>query len=93
MSQFIYPNIKWATLPNTDKKEVRVYVRLSANENGMIDSVEILKGGNPDFDQEAVRVVKMIPEWDVFYRHGKHEKKGWVIPVIFSNANREKYKK
>jgi hypothetical protein len=52
-----------------------------------------MKGYDIKFDQEAVRVVKSIPEWDVFYRHEKLERRNWNLPIIFSNENRKKYSK
>lgn len=52
-----------------------------------------MRGYDTIFDQEAIRVVKAIPEWDVFYRHEKLERRSWLLPIIFSNDNRKKYKK
>lgn len=89
--QFIYSNIRWDKLPDPAQSEIRVSVWFSANESGRVDSVKISKGYNPDFDLEAIRVIKMIPEWDVFYRHGKHQRVGWAVSIVFSNSNRRKY--
>lgn len=89
---FIYSNIKWETLPKTEKT-VKVYVQFSANEQGEIDSVKVMKGYDEFFDNEAKRVVKSIPEWDVFYRREKHERRAWNLPIVFSEENRQKYKK
>ncbi|MCK9480139.1 MAG: hypothetical protein M0R38_00050 [Bacteroidia bacterium] len=89
---FIYTNIDWDKLPNQDKP-VKIVVQFSANEQGIIDSVEVRKGFNETYDNEAIRVVKSIPEWDVFYRRGQHERRSWVVPIVFSEENRQKYKK
>lgn len=91
LQQFIYSNIRWANLPDPQEKEIRVFVSVSANEDGMVDSVKVLRGENPEYNLEAIRVVKTIPEWDVFFRHGRHYRTSWMIPVIFSNSNRKKY--
>ena len=57
---------------------------ISSDENGKIDSVAVVRGVNELYDSEAIRVVKIIPEWNVIYRHGKitNEMK-WSIPVKF----------
>lgn len=89
---FIYSNIKWETLPKQDKP-VKVFVQFSANEQGRIDSAKVMKGLDVIFDNEALRVVKSIPEWDVFYRRGQHERRAWNLPIVFSEENRQKYKK
>lgn len=90
LEQFIYSNIKWDILPNEDKI-VRVIVQFSGNEEGLIDSVTIKRGFDITFDNEALRVIKSIPEWDVYFRRGKHERRDWVIPIVFNKENRQEY--
>lgn len=90
--KFIYSNINWETLPNTEKP-VKVFIKLSANEQGIIDTVTVMKGFDETFDSEAIKVIKSIPDWDVFYRRGLHERRPWIVPIIFSEENRQKYKK
>ncbi len=89
---FIYSNINWDSLPKTDKT-VKVYIKFSANEQGIIDTAMVMKGFDETFDSEAIRIVKAIPEWDVFYRRGQHERRPWILPIFFSEENRQKYKK
>jgi hypothetical protein len=93
LKQFIYSNIQWEALPEFNQKEIRVFVEFSANENGAVDSVKVLRGHNPDFDNEAIRVVKSIPEWDVYFRHGKHKRISWHLPVVFSEKMKNMYKR
>lgn len=90
--RFIYSNIEWEKLPK-QVKPVRVYVQFSANELGIVDSVKLMKGFDKPFDNEALRVVKSTPEWDVFYRRGQHERRTWNLPIVFSEENKRKFKK
>lgn len=87
---FIYTNIYWDKLPEQDQP-VKVFVQFSANDQGIIDSIKVIKGYNEAFDSEATRVVKAIPVWDVFYRRGQHERRPWLLPVFFSQESRQKY--
>ncbi len=89
--KFIYSNIQWDKLPKKEKSAI-VYVQFSGNEDGIIDSVKIMKGLDIIFDNEAVRVVKSIPEWDVFYRRGQHERRDWLLPLVFSEEMKQEYK-
>jgi hypothetical protein len=93
LREYIYTNINWTSLPKLDNKAIKVIVQFSANENGIIDSVKIRRGYDSIFDQEAIRVVNAIPEWEVFFRLEKHERISWVLPIIFCNDNRKKYNK
>jgi len=91
--KFIYSNINWNTLPNLYQKKITVFVRFSSNENGIIDSVNILRSDDNNFNNEAIRVIKSIPEWDVIYGLGKHERKPFILPIAFSEENRKRYNK
>ncbi|WP_133259793.1 hypothetical protein [Pseudochryseolinea flava] len=92
LKEFIYSHINWTRLPKS-KEPVKVFIQFSANENGIVDSTKVMNGYDATFDREAERVVKAIPEWDVYYRHEKLERRKWTMPIIFSEDNRKKYQK
>ena len=87
LKEFIANNINYDHLPKSDTmtKRVMLFVR-SANDDGKIDSVTVIRGVNELYDKEAIRVVKSIPEWEVIYLHGKRVGRSWSIPVVFSNV-------
>ena len=91
-AEYIYSRINWKILPKQDTI-VRVVVHFSANENGIIDEAKVVRGYNKVYDQEAIRIVKSIPEWDVYFRKGKHIRIQWSMPIVFSEENRLKYQK
>jgi hypothetical protein len=91
LKEFIYSNINWRTLPKFDNKTIKVFVQFSANENGLVDSVKVMRGYDSIFDNEAIRVIKTIPDWDIYYRHGKLQRMNWTFPVVFNDENRNKY--
>jgi len=91
--EFIYSNIEWDKLP-IQKESIRLLVRFSANENGKIDKVEVVRKSDIEmFNKEAARVIKLIPDWDVIYLKGQLYRQHFTIPIIFSEENREKYGK
>lgn len=93
LRMFIYSNIEWDKLPSLGNEDIRVYVQFSADENGVIDSAKVMRGSSEVFDNEAVRVVKSIPDWDVYFRHGTFTRITWNLPIIFSEKNKLKYRK
>jgi hypothetical protein len=93
LKQFIYSNINWKALPELDDKVIKVFIQFSANGKGIIDSVKVLRGYNNIFDEEAIRIVKAIPEWDIYCKHGKHKRINWNLPIVFSELNRKEYQK
>ena len=92
LQEYIYSNINWKILPQKDSI-IKVLVKFSANEKGIIDNVEVVRSYDEMYDQEAVRVIKIIPEWDVYFQSEKHMRLPWYMPIIFSEENREKYEK
>ena len=88
--KYIYNNIKWDILPQQDS--CRVVLSFSANEEGIIDDVRVIRGCNEIVDQEAIRVLKSIPEWDVYFRKGELVRIHWAIPIDFRETTRLKYK-
>jgi hypothetical protein len=90
LAKFIYSNVNWNALPKLGNKEIKVFVQLSANEKGIIDSVKVLRSDDERFNNEAIRVTKKIPEWDIIYKLGKFERCPWKPVIIFSEKNRKR---
>ena len=90
LRDFIYSNINYENLPKSDTLKRRVVVQIiSADDNGKIDSVKVVRGVNELYDNEAIRVIKLIPEWDIIYRRGKRINLMWNIPVLFDLTGKE----
>ena len=89
--KFIYTTIRWDKLPKLNDVVVKVSLQFSANENGIIDSVKVINGYDIIFDREAIRTIKAIPAWGVFYRHGKFIRISQELSVVFSEANRKRF--
>ena len=93
LSNFIHTHIDWNNLPKI-QKPFRVLVQFSANEDGNVDKIEIMrKSDNEIFNQEAVRVIKLIPDWDIVFYRGQLFRSRYNMPITFSEENREKYGK
>jgi hypothetical protein len=92
LTKFIYSNIEWTNLP-IQNDSIRIYVRFSANKNGKIDKVKIIKRSDIKiFNKETVRVIKSIPDWDVVYKKGQFCRQDFFMPIIFSKEIRENFR-
>ncbi|MFT3739079.1 MAG: hypothetical protein QM786_09995 [Breznakibacter sp.] len=84
LKEFIKANVNYANVKNKPYEKARVFVQIcSVTEDGKIDRVKVICGWDNERDKEAIRVVKLIPEWDIVYRHGKQIHIPWIIPVTF----------
>ncbi len=92
LRNFIYTNINWTKLSLEDNP-VRVIIRFSGNEEGKIDSIKIEQGFNEVFDNEALRIIKSIPQWSILYKLGAFERREYLIPIVFSEKMKQTYMK
>jgi hypothetical protein len=93
LKDYIPSHIQWNTIESEiDSTKKVVYCRIiSTNESGTIDSVSIVRPQSEILNNEAIRVIKSIPQWEVLYRQGKQFERQWIIPVGFDTETRKKY--
>lgn len=91
---FIYSNINWDVIPDLGNQRITVYIAVLSSDSPRPDSIYIAKKSNAEvFNSEALRVGKLIPEWNVYYRLGDVFRMKWTFPVHFSEENRAKYRR
>lgn len=84
LMNFIKSHIDYSkiTIPN---EKIKVTVRVEGvDKDGKINKLSVIKG-HESYNDEAIRVIKSIPRWQIIYRRGKMIHKRWSIPVIFEN--------
>ncbi|MBI1308107.1 MAG: hypothetical protein GC181_15995 [Bacteroidetes bacterium] len=90
--RFLYSRMRWQNIPDLHSASKKVWVALQSGSSPKPDSIRIKVGCDDSLlNQVALRVVQLIPEWDVYYRRGKFVTRSWSIPIIFSEENRKKY--
>lgn len=90
---FINNSINWSSIPELGDKQIRVEVLFFTNENGKIDSASVNKNDNKVLDDEAIRVIKSLPEWNIYYSEGKFLRSRFRLIIDFSEELRKKYYK
>lgn len=92
LQNFIYSNIEWSKIPDLKNEKVRVFISIQSGETIKPDSILIVRRSNNEIlNQEALRVINLIPEWDVYYRLGEVYRMKWTIPIIFDEQRRKRY--
>jgi TonB family protein len=82
--KFIYDNIKYPELAKKNNIQGKVIVRFCVTDKGTVDHVAIVRGVDPSLDEEAIRVVKMLPLWKPGKQGGKPVNVWYSAPIIFS---------
>jgi hypothetical protein len=57
---YIKDNQLW---PTQDDGVFFVYIRFVVEKNGTTSNITVFKGIRPDFDNEAIRLIKTMPTW------------------------------
>jgi hypothetical protein len=93
LNNYIYSSIRWKEISSEiDEIPKRVICTIvSADDRGKIDSVRIMRGASEKLNDEAVRVIKSIPQWEVLYKRGKRWTRQYTLPVIFDLKTMKKY--
>jgi TonB family protein len=82
---FIVKNTKYPEVAKTKGIQGKIIVRFAVEADGSVDKVSILKGVDPELDQEALRVVNSLPD---FEKPGIKDTKNvavwYMIPINFA---------
>jgi TonB family protein len=66
----------------------RVIVQMVIDTLGNVTNVQVVRGISPELDEEAVRVVKSMPQWKPGKRHNKTAPIKYTLPVDFKLPER-----
>ena len=84
LAQFLKDNIQYPKEAKDNKIEGKVYVSFVVDATGKITDVRMLKRMAYGMDQEAMRVVKMMPNWVPGKQDGKAVAVQYTLPINFS---------
>ncbi len=83
MLGFIYGNVKYPPQARAAKIEGTVYIRFIVDKDGTILSPELVRSIGGGCDEEALRVVSMMPKWEPGKQKGHPVKVQYNLPVKF----------
>jgi TonB family protein len=81
--KFIAENTIYPEEAKQNKIQGKVYVKFVIDTEGAVTNVEVVKGVAPILDQEAVRVIKLLPRWTPAKQRGKPVAVSYLIPINF----------
>jgi TonB family protein len=81
---FFRENMVYPTEAKEKGIQGRVYVSFVVDKDGSITDVTVLRGIGGGCDEEAVRVVKMMPKWKPGEQRGERIRVSYSLPIKFS---------
>ncbi|MGA2822220.1 MAG: M56 family metallopeptidase [Bacteroidales bacterium] len=91
MIKFLVENINYPAEAKKNGIQGTVFVTFTVQANGAVTDVKILRGIGSGCDEEAVRVVKMMPNWIPGMDKGKNVAVQFNLPIKFKlDADKKK---
>ena len=80
---FLSKNIKYPALAQELGLQGKVICQFVVDRNGAIENVEVVRGIDKSLDNEAVRVIKSMPNWKPGRMNGRTVKVKYTLPIYF----------
>lgn len=85
LSKFIGSNLIYPEKAKSNNIAGKVYVEFVVTDKGKVTDVKIKKGVDQLLDEEAVRVIKLMPDWNAAVsKSGKSLNSTMVLPINFA---------
>ena len=82
-NKFLAENIKYPQQALENNIQGTVYVAFVVDSKGNVTDVKVMRGIGGGCDEEAIRVVKMMPQWHAGKQNGKQVRVLFNMPVYF----------
>ncbi len=83
LAKFLKENIKYPAIARENGVQGRVMVEFIIEKNGSITNAKIIKGVDPHLNNEALRVVNLMPKWKPGKHKGKKVRVRYSMPIHF----------
>ena len=92
MIKFLSENIKYPEEARKQGISGRVYVTFVVEADGEITDIKLLRGIGGGCDEEAMRVVSIMPKWEPGYQRGVPVRVQFNLPIKYSLGKKDKNK-
>lgn len=83
MMAYIKKNLKYPASASENGIQGRVTLSFVVEKDGSISNIEILRSPAEELSQEAIRLVKSMPNWKPGVLKGKKVRVKYILPVTF----------
>ena len=87
LRKFLQENVRYPESAAEGCIQGRVIVTFKVEKDGSLSDIKVVRGLGSEFDEEALRVVKMMPKWLPAHTGGKVSVARYTVPIIFKKNN------
>lgn len=84
MLEYVAKNIKYPAIARENGITGRVYVNFYIDKDGKVQSAKVVRGIGGGCDEEALRVVRMMPQWKPGKQNGRAVNVNYNLPINFT---------
>jgi len=81
--KFIAKNVKYPQESQNKGEQGRVICSFVVTKDGTLTNYKVIRGISPALDQEAVRVLQMMPRWTPGTQRGEPVAVKYTVPITF----------
>ena len=85
--KFLYKHINYPLIAKENGIQGKVYVTFVVSKTGQISGVKVVRGIGGGCDEEAVRVIQLMPPWIPGRQNGKPVPVQFSLPLKFTLSN------
>jgi protein TonB len=83
LNKYLSKSLHYPKRARTHNIEGRVIVKFIVNEDGSVSDATVVKGVDPELDEEALSAVMGMPNWIPGEQEGKKVKVYFTLPIQF----------
>ncbi len=83
LRKFIAQNVKYPTEAQELGIQGRVYVSFVVGMDGVVKDIKVVRGVHETIDNEAVRVIGLMPKWEPGMQRGEYVNVNFTVPINF----------
>ncbi len=85
--RFLNRNLRYPASAAEQGVEGKVFVYFVVDANGVLSNFKVLRGIGAGCDEEALRVVRLLPPWQAGTLNGLEVRSSYVLPITFMLGN------
>lgn len=89
MMNYLAESIKYPVGAQVKGVQGRVICQFVIDRNGKVTNPVVIRGVSPELDEEALRVISIMPDWKPGTQRGKAVRVKYTLPINFRLNNKE----
>lgn len=83
MNKFISDNLQYPKIAQENGIQGRVITQFIVEKDGSLSDIQVVRGVDPSLDKEAIRLIRLMPEWIPGTQRGNKVRVRYTLPVTF----------